>query len=325
MDAKLYLPQRWFDDDHAHLRQRWHIPHDRTFQTKPQLGWEMIQRAQENQLPFEVVGCDSLYGRDHRFRANLDAEDILYMADVPADTQVYWNKPLVGIPEQPPGKKGRRFSRPRVLSDHQPVEVRTMRTHPGMVFQPLEVRHVERGWLVYECAARRVWTITERGQVREEWLFIRCESAGTHSYSLSNAPAGTPLSQLALWRSWRYFAERIFQDEKSEAGWDELEARKYQAWVHHTALTALALWFVAETKLDWARAHPRDPELARQLEVEVLPALSTANVRELLRAVLPLKQLTPQEATRLVVKHLFNRSRSTRSRLKTQRRNRSPT
>ena len=41
-----------------------------------------------------------------------------------------------------------------------------------------------------------------------------------------------------------------------------------------------------------------------------------ANVRELLKAVLPLQQLSPSEATRLVVQHLVNRSRSTRSRLK---------
>jgi len=39
--------------------------------------------------------------------------------------------------------------------------------------------------------------------------------------------------------------ERTFQDAKSEAGWDELVARKYRAWMHHTALDALALWVVA--------------------------------------------------------------------------------
>jgi len=90
-------------------------------------------------------------------------------------------------------------------------------------------------------------------------------------------------------------------------------ARKYRAWLHHTALDALALWFVTETKLDRAQAHPRDPELLSQFELEVLPALSMANVRELLRAVLPLDQLSHEEATHLVVKHLVNRSRSTRS------------
>jgi hypothetical protein len=95
--------------------------------------------------------------------------------------------------------------------------------------------------------------------------------------------------------------------------------------MHHTALDALALWFIAETKLDWAQAYPRDPELIEQLQVEVLPALSMANVRDMLRAVLPLKQLSPEEATRLVVKHLVNRSRSTSSRLKREHRNRDPT
>jgi len=325
VDAELYLPEIWFDDDHAKLRKRWHIPQDRVFMTKPELGLHKIRRAKANGLPFEVVGCDSVYGRDGQFRADLDAEELIYMVDIPEDSQVYLEKPVVGVPETPPGKKGRPFSQFQVLNEVKPVEVRGLVTHPDTVLQPVDVRHTERGLLSYECAARRVWTITEKRQVREEWLFIRQEPDDTFSFSLSNASAKTPLSQLALWRSQRYFAERIFQDAKSEAGWDELVARKYRAWIHHTALDALALWFIAETKLDWAQAYPRDPELIQQLEVEVLPALSMANVREMLRAVLPLKQLSPEQATRLVVKHLVNRSRSTSSRLRAQRRNRDPT
>jgi hypothetical protein len=76
------------------------------------------------------------------------------------------------------------------------------------------------------------------------------------------------------------------------------------------------LWFVAQTKLVWAQMSMRDPALAHQLEVEVLPALSTANVRELLKAVLPLPQLTLAEAMDLVITPLINRARSTSSRLK---------
>src|SRR5207302_2490099 len=130
----------------------------------------------------------------------------------------------------------------------------------------------------------------------EEWLFLRREADNTISYSLSNAPLGTPLATLALWRCQRYFVERTFQDAKSEAGWDELVARKYRAWMHHAALTALTLWFVAETKLDWAQAHPRAPELAAELDMtaEALPKLSMANIRELLRAVLPPPQLSSE-------------------------------
>ena len=77
-----------------------------------------------------------------------------------------------------------------------------------------------------------------------------------------------------------------------------LVARKYRAWMHHTALDALALCFVAQTKLDWAQAYPRDPTLVQQLEVAVLPALSIANVGEMLQAVLPLPQLSPEQRPR---------------------------
>jgi len=64
--------------------------------------------------------------------------------------------------------------------------------------------------------------------------------------------------------------------------------------------------------------YTRDPALVRQLEVEVLPALSTANVREVLKAVLPLPQRTPAAAMDLVITHLINRARSTSSQLKFQ-------
>lgn len=54
------------------------------------------------------------------------------------------------------------------------------------------------------------------------------------------------------------------------------------------------------------------------LEVEELPVLSVANVRELLRAAMPLPQLTPEQARELVAQHLLNRARSRKSHLKKQ-------
>src|SRR5215510_9237250 len=136
--------------------------------------------------------------------------------------------------------------------------------------------------------------------------------------SLRRAPEDITPERLITWSCRRYFTERTFEDAKTEIGWDEFQAQKYRAWEHHLALTAAALCFVAQTKLEWVQTYARDPELAHQMEVEVLPALSTANVRELLKAVLPLRQLTPEQATELVITHLVNRARSTSSRLKAQ-------
>jgi SRSO17 transposase len=313
VDAQLYLPEEWFDNEHEKLHKRWHIPAERTFASKADLGLSMIRHAKANKMRFEVVGCDTVYGRDSEFRRALDTEDIVYMADIPSNIHVYLTKPELGVLANT-GKRGRPCSRMQVVNDIQPVEVSFLAKE--MTLTPITIRHSERGILVYECSACRVWTVSSNFMVAEEWLFVRREADGDFSFSLSNAPNDISLERLAYWRCERYFAERVFQDAKTEGGWDELVARKYRAWEHHTALDALTLWFIAETKLDWSHEYPRDAMLSEELGVNQLPALSMSNIREMLKAVLPLKQLSKAEAIQVVVNHLVNRSHSTSCRLK---------
>ena len=45
VDADLFLPEHWFDDDHTDLRQRLDISDDRQFATKLDLGLAMIRQA----------------------------------------------------------------------------------------------------------------------------------------------------------------------------------------------------------------------------------------------------------------------------------------
>ena len=315
VDGELYLPKHWFAPEMAELRKKLRIPAEREFETKIELGWKMIQRAHANGLPFEAICCDDLYGQSSDFRAEMSAAEFIYMADVPHNTQVYLKRPVVGVPEAQPGKHGRKPSRSRVLSPDKPLKVSDVARLEGTNWRRVLVRDTERGELNDEFAARRVWTIHEDEPV-QEWLVMRHESGGKCTYSLSNVSPNTPLKRLAWLKCQRYFVERANQDAKSELGWDELEAQKYLAWMHHLALTILALWFITHTKIEWAEQYARDPSLLQQFEVDVLPALSTANVRALLRAVMPLPQLTPAEARAHVAKHLVNRTRSRKSRMK---------
>jgi SRSO17 transposase len=324
VDSELFLPEEWFVPDFAAARQKLEVPPDRQFETKPQLGLKMILRAKTLGLPFEGVACDDLYGRSPEFRAGLDDEEILYVADVPADTRVYLARPEIGVPKKPPGKKGPKNTRLRVLNGVKPVTAEELGRDPSTQWHRLRIRPNERGVLEDDFAARLVWTWNkDQPEPRQEWLVMRVERNGVRTYALSNAPADTSLQKLAELNCSRYFVERVIQDAKEECGWDEFQARKYPGWEHHTALTACALWFVAQTKMKWAAQYARDPHLLHQLEVQALPALSTANVRELLRSVLPLPQLSPEEAVDQVAKHLVNRSRSTASRLRRRRRYRS--
>jgi SRSO17 transposase len=327
VDVEIFLPQEWFGAVFAPLRQDVGVPGERqVFETKLELGLKMVRRAKAEGLPFEAVLCDDLYGRSHAFRVALDGDGVLYMADVPSNLRVVLEEPIIGIPEAKPGRKGPKPQQRQVLNAIGSHSVQQVGQLSDTHWRRLRIRTNERGVLEDQFAARRVWTWDPaQAETRQEWLVMRIERNGDHTYAFSNAPHDASLQYLAELLCGRYFVERVIQDAKDEQGWDEFQAQKYLAWEHHAALTACALWFIATTKLSWAKECQRDPELLQQLALEVLPALSTANVREMLRSVMPLPQLSPEEAQAQVVKHLVNRSCSTASRLRHHRRVATPT
>ena len=79
------------------------------------------------------------------------------------------------------------------------------------------------------------------------------------------------------------------------------------------------MWFLTTFKIQWVETHAPDPDLLAHFELEVLPLLSLANIRELLKAVFASPTYSPEQATELVIKHLRRRCNSTRSRLKKER------
>lgn len=302
IDGELYLPEAWFGPDKAASRQRLGVPPERRFATKIELAWQMIQRVR---VPYEAVLCDDLYGRNQHFRRQMDETGILYLGDIPANTLVYLTRP------EGQCVKGK-F---QLSNEAQALTVTQVGQQvPWVRFQ---VRATERGELDDAFAMSRVWSLRD-GQVAEEWVVIRQEGA-KRTYALSNAPAATPPERLVWLKCGRFAMEAANHDAKSDLGWDELQAQKYRAWEHHLALTILAAWFIAQVKLRWARATPPDPTLASDLGIERLPPLSLTNVRELLKATLPLPQLTQTQATQLVVSHLVHRSQATASRLRKRR------
>jgi len=319
VDGELYLPESWFTPEMAEERQRVGIPEGATFATKIERGWKMIQRVQAEGLPFEAVLFDDFYGRDTGLRDKVAGAGLIYLADIPCNTRVYLKKPVLGVPQPLPGRRGPKPTRLRVLNGIQPLTVRQVAQRDDIEWSHVRVRPIERGVLNDPFAVRRVWTLREgKSEPVEEWLVMRREAKNRCTYSLSNAPADSSIEYLAWLKCQRYFVERANQEAKSRVGWDELEARKFRAWEHHLALVILAVWFLARTRWEWAQRLLRDSGLASQFRVEVLPPLSLANIQDLLRAALPLRQPSPEETIALVARHLVNRARSRASRLKRQ-------
>jgi SRSO17 transposase len=151
----------------------------------------MVKRVKAQGVPFDLLACDALYGRDRQCRADLAAANVQYAAQVPADTLVYLSEPPVGIPPKR-GKRGRPRTRLQVLRGQGPYEVRALAQHPQTTWQQVQVRHTERGRLIADFAVRHVWTVAAGQRPRTEWLVIRRNSEGDCSYTLLNAPTDTP-------------------------------------------------------------------------------------------------------------------------------------
>ncbi len=307
VDGELFLARQWFSDEYRPLRQQTGIPVDRQFATKLTLGLRMIERCRASGIRFDIVACDSLYGRDQCFRSTLHTAGVTYAAQVPSST-------LVSVDEAMSG---------RASTAVQACEVRELARSERTRWRRITLRYSERGLLSADFAFIRVRAAAEgrktTATAEAEWLVIRrVNEPRRYSFTLINAATETPIERLAEWSARRYFVERTFQDAKDELGWAEFEARKYRAWEHHLALTAAALWFAAQTKLEWERECRRDIRLALETGVPALPALSTANLRELMRAALPLSPPTLAEASLSVVKRLVQRARSIGSRLRAQ-------
>jgi SRSO17 transposase len=60
VDGDIFIPEVWFSEAYAEQRQQVGIPSERTFQTKPELGWQMIQRVRARGSRRAPIGSSRL-------------------------------------------------------------------------------------------------------------------------------------------------------------------------------------------------------------------------------------------------------------------------
>ena len=69
VDGQLFMPDGWFEDGHAERRVACGMPEDLVYKTKPEIGLELLQKAEKRGgLPFKWVAADELYGDSPAFR-----------------------------------------------------------------------------------------------------------------------------------------------------------------------------------------------------------------------------------------------------------------
>ncbi len=102
LDRRLYLPKEWVEDEEfAERRAKCGVPEEIEFKTKPELGWEMVERLrQEGNLRGRWLACDTAYGQNPDFLDKVaDETELWYYAEVPCNTRVWVERPATEVPE----------------------------------------------------------------------------------------------------------------------------------------------------------------------------------------------------------------------------------
>ena len=289
LDGGLFVPEHWFGPAYDERRQETGMPATLTFQTKPQLGLDLLTQAvTRDTVPFRWVAADSLYGDSTAFRDGVAALGKEYFVEVSCDTQVWCDRPQVWVPPRA-GAQGRLPTRRRLHpSSEQPRRVdRLVRSLPPAAWARMTIKEGSKGPLVCDFACLRIIEVRAGLPGDELWLVIRRNLTDPTQvkYYLCNSPADLPIAELVRLSGLRWPIEILFEESKGEVGFDHYELRSWIGWHHHMTLTCLA--------------HSLLVHLRIQLQ-HLAPALTIYQIRLLLTSVLPKPVFDAQEALRIV-------------------------
>jgi SRSO17 transposase len=256
IDRELYLPEDWCADPPR--RQAAHIPEAVRFATKPELGQQMIERAQEALLPIRWVVADTVYGHSPDLRACLEDQDLAYALAVPS-IEVVCVHTRAGL----------------LLTDVASIAQQALRARD---WQRLSQSLGTKGERLFDWA--RLPIVQAGVADGRHWLVVRRCLDDPHelAYYLVWAPPETPLPTMVAAIGARWCIEEDLEATKA-LGLDHYEVRSYLGWYRHLTLVLLAYAFLVDITV-----HSHLTTAAQQESVACPPliALSTSEARHLL-------------------------------------------
>jgi len=115
----LYLPEDWCEDPER--RRKAKIPEHVVFQTKPQLGQALIERAGTFAIDHAPVLGDAAYGENTKLRTALEDGGFDYVLSIDPEMTIFQAGTVFAVPERSRGARG---PAPRALrSEDKPVSV----------------------------------------------------------------------------------------------------------------------------------------------------------------------------------------------------------
>ena len=262
---RMYLPQSWANDYGRRMQAG--VPKDLEFETKPQIALKQIKWACEAGLPRGVVLIDAGYGVETKFRSEISALKLTYVAGVKTTTTV-WAPETVALSQ--PTNSGRRC---RASRTPQISVEKLALSLPKSSWKTIRWRDGTNEVLSSRFARVRVRCAYDRDAARktipEEWLLIEWppnEQAPT-KFWLSTLGENITFAHLVRTAKLRWRIERDYLELKQEIGLGHFEGRGWRGFHHHATLCIAAYAFLVAERATFP------PSKARCGTIVEMPAL----------------------------------------------------
>jgi SRSO17 transposase len=251
VDFDVYMPECWAKDPRR--REKAGIPAGLAFATKPELAIAQARRLMAAGVRVMWAAADEVYGRCGEFRAALRALGLAYVVIIPCDYRVTLARDTV---------------------------IRADAAIPGAVFEQRSCGNGTKGPRYGD------WALIATADPGEFLLIRRFPDRDKNQYAfyLCWAPEGRPatMTYFITIAGRRWPVEVTFKTGKDALGWDQCQARTWDALCRHTALTALAQLRTAaiQAALAGADVLPATPPPGRDAPAAASePAASTADLQ----------------------------------------------
>ena len=224
VDRELYIPEKWFDEEHEELKNKCGVPKDKCFKTKNEIALEMIDGIFKNgTLNVKWIGGDAAFGCDHKFVDSLP-EGASYFLGIPKNEQVF------------------------LAAEDSVVTVEAVAKNDSIPWEEVGFP-TSKGVRNSDVKIVRVYNCRDAAPNEESWLYIRRFPDGKIRYSMSNALANVAKSELHEAATLRWPIEQCFEECKSNLGMADFEGRSYGGFMRHLLFVMIVHLFATSLRL----------------------------------------------------------------------------
>ena len=293
LGMRLYTPKKWVEDDssiydssqeqqqYAERREDAGIPDDIGYQSKHEIGGNLIEEAADSGLDFGCVLGDSNFGKSPELRHRLRDQAVPYALElVPSRFPVVDEEtPLQEESESgsdDPDETRWEISEDEEIFSPEDLAQEVEDTDTDLEWEYIDWAEGTKETLSGEFYRTRVRVVTDReaNEVGEEtgWLLIEKTTDDDEDDSAVGVKAWicwdldeSSLEELVQWTHLRWSIERFHQDIKQHLGADEFQGQSWDGFHRHLAVVMLAHAFIATHRLETEQDLPSFEDVMQRI------------------------------------------------------------